>query len=101
MKEVTQCPEVKSINQLLSKIEVDVNNIYRELILTDITPSNALLSARLKAMMKIGSCRVKTAQNTSLDFFTMMRKWIDDSYTILSTKINGTNNVLVLLNFER
>ena len=85
LKEVTQCPEAKSINQILSKIEVDVNNIYRELILTDITPSNELLSARLKEKMKIVSCAVKTPQITSLDFFTMMDRWIDDSYTILYT----------------
>jgi hypothetical protein len=85
LKEVTLCPEAKSINQILSKIEVDMNNIYRELILTDITPSNALLSERLKAKMKIDSWRVKTPQNTRLDFFTMMDKWIGDSYTMLST----------------
>ena len=53
LKEVALCPEAKSINQILSKIEVDVNNIYRELILTDITPCNALLSERLKAKTKI------------------------------------------------
>jgi hypothetical protein len=78
LKEVTQCPEAKSINQILSKIEVDVNNIYRELILTDITPSNELLQ-RLKEKMKIDSCNVKTPQTTKLDFFGMMDKWIEDS----------------------
>jgi hypothetical protein len=79
LKEVTQCPEEKSINQILSKIEVDVNNIYRELILTDITPSNELLRSRLKEKMKIDSCHVKTPQTTKIDFFGMMDKWIEDS----------------------
>ena len=87
LKEVTQCPEAKSINQILNKLDVDINNIYRELILTDITPSNELL-ARLKAKMKIDSCAVKTAQITRLDFFEMMRKWIEDStqYCTLNSK---------------
>jgi hypothetical protein len=93
LKEVTQCPEAKSINQILSKIDVDVNNIYRELILTDITPSNELLSERLKARMKIDSCRVKTPQITRLDFFTMMDKWIGDSYTMLYRVYSKHNQV--------
>ena len=98
LKEVTQCPEAKSINQILSKIEVDINNIYRELILTDMTPSNELLSERLKAKMKIDSTAGKTPKNTRLDFFTMMDKWIDDSsqYSLQKLMNNQSPNLLPL-----
>ena len=37
--------------------------------------------------MKIASCHVKTLQITSLDFFEMMDKWIDDTYIMLYTKL--------------
>jgi len=90
LKETSSCPGAKSINQVLNKIEVDINNIYRDLILNDSTPSNDQLKQRLKSKMKIDSTPVKYAQNTELDFMQMVDRWIMDSWQGKRLKKDGT-----------
>lgn len=89
IKETTACQEAGSINQILNKIEVDVNNIYRDLILNDLTPSNNQLKSRLRSKMKLDSHALKSAQNTELDFIEMVDRWIADTlhYCVYKIKV--------------
>lgn len=87
LKETSSCPEAKSINQILNKIELDIHTIYHDLILSDITPSNSELSTRLKSKMKIDLSHVKTPQDAEVGFMEILSGFVYNSVQVQERKI--------------